>query len=149
MFNSTCNDRGISLIEVVIALFLVAIGMLAVMSLQPNAWRTSTRSDLQGRAAGILQQQLEVQRVLLLNATNLNPTANQNPLVLPPFQVFPGGGQQAAERGDVAFTVNTTIEDLGSNNWRVRVRVTWPSNPNGIFETMIVGRQLSFMWPPL
>ncbi|MCX5919132.1 MAG: hypothetical protein NTX30_20950 [Deltaproteobacteria bacterium] len=140
-----------SLVEVLVALFLIVIGMLALMSLQPAAWRTSNRSDFLGRAGGILHQELEVNRILIMNEGNGNPCATKNPQVYPPRYVIPSG-QATQQLGDVTFTVLTAITDLAPaqpGSWRVTVNVNWPGNTNGITETIVVGRQLSLMWPPL
>ena len=144
-------SKGISLVEVLIALFLVSIGMLSLMTLQPAAWRTSSRSDYLGRAGGILHQELEANRIWIMNETNGNPCATSNPLVLPPRYVNPSG-QSTPQPGDVPFTVLTAITDLAPTlpgSWRVTVTVNWPGNTNGITDTIVVGRQLSLMWPPL
>jgi len=144
------------LVEVLIALFLVSIGVLALLSLQPSAWRASSRSDFLGRAVGILHQELEARRIFILNENNGNPCTAANPLIMPPRPVYPSDptGQRQIS-GDVPFTVQTTITDLARlappqpNSWRITVHVTWPGNPTGITETIIVGRQLSFLWPSL
>ena len=143
--------KGMSLVEVLVALFLIVIGMLALMSLQPAAWRTSNRSDFLGRAGGILHQELETNRILIMNESNGNPCATKNPQVYPPRYVIPSG-QATQQLGDVTFTVLTAITDLAPaqpGSWRVTVNVNWPGNTNGITETIVVGRQLSLMWPPL
>ena len=46
------------MIEVCIALFLVGVGILALITLQPSAWRLSGKSDYLGRASWILAAQL-------------------------------------------------------------------------------------------
>ena len=52
MFNSPCNKKGITIIEVVLTLFLTAIGIMALLSMQPISCQTAGRSDFMGRAAG-------------------------------------------------------------------------------------------------
>jgi Tfp pilus assembly protein PilV len=139
-------------VEVLISLFLISVGILSLLTLQPSAWRTSNRSDLIGRAAGILHQELEGNRVFILNENNSSPCLTTpcpqtNPLIT--TRTVYASGQQASQPGDLAFNVRTTTADLGNNSWRVTVQVTWPGNPTGISDTMVIGRQLSFMWPPL
>jgi len=139
------------MIEVVIALFLVSLGILSLLTLQPSAWRTSSRSDFLGRAAGILHQELEANRVFILNENNPNPCLTPCPQTSPRIttRTIYASGQNASQPGDLAFNVRTTTADLGNNSWRVTVQVTWPGNATGISDTIVVGRQLSFMWPPL
>lgn len=132
-----CTSRGISLVEVVIAIFLTTIGVLAVLSLQPAAWRTATRSDYMGRAAGILQKEQATQEVFIMNCCNAVTagTTTTNVLV---------SGDAAAQPGDATFTVTTTITEIVANSvWRVDVRVAWAGHP-GIIESMVVTRQQRF-----
>ena len=53
MIDSIDNDKGISLIEVLISIFLTSIGILSLLSLQPSAWNLSVKSDFLGRAGSI------------------------------------------------------------------------------------------------
>ena len=136
MCASTLNRKGISLIEVCIALFLLGMGIFALISLQPSAWRLSGKSDSLGRASGILLAQLQAAEAKIMNP-NIALPANDRSTVYP-------GGQRTAKPGDMPFPVSTTITDLGNNTWRVTVSVTWPGNATGIRQSMIVTRQPSF-----
>jgi prepilin-type N-terminal cleavage/methylation domain-containing protein len=149
--HSSCN-KGMSLAEVLVAVVLISVGLLGLMTLQPTAWRASNRSDYTGRAAMILQQELETHRAFIMNSSNANPTALNNPLITN-RTVYASGQTTPLPQGDVAYNLRTTITDLAPagmpNSWRVVVQVTWPGNNTGITDSVIVGRQLSFMWPPL
>ncbi len=136
MFSLRCNNRGISLVEVVIAIFLTTIGVLAVLSLQPAAWRTATRSDYMGRAAGILQKEQATQEVFIMNCCNAVTAGTTTTNVL-------ASGEAAAQPGDATFTVTTTITLIATNVWRVDVRVAWAGHA-GIIESMVVTRQQRF-----
>jgi len=124
MFASISNKKGISLVEVCVAVFLLSVGVLALITLQPSAWRLSGKSDYLGRASGILAAQLQAMEAQIMNAATI-PSAGfaSNPAVYP-------GGQSTAKPGDVPFTVETTIEDPAGTGqpgiWRVTVRVRWP-----------------------
>jgi Tfp pilus assembly protein PilV len=136
MSSLRCNNRGISLVEVVIAIFLTTVGVLAVLSLQPTAWRTAARSDYMGRAAGILQKELETQEVFIMNCCNaVTAGATVNNVLV--------SGEAAAQPGDATFTVTTTITLIAANVWRVDVRVAWAGH-TGIIESIVVTRQQRF-----
>lgn len=145
MFSTICNKKGISLIEVTIALFLLSVGVLGLISLQPSAWRLSGKSDYLGRASGILLAQLQATEAKIMNPSIALPSGTNTAT----STVYPGG-QNTAKTGDVAFTVQTTTDDpsvvgLGSNIWRVTVQVTWPGGTaQGIKESLTVARQESF-----
>jgi len=125
------------LIEVSIALFLLSIGILALVSLQPSAWRLAGRSDYLGRASGLLQTQLFDREAFIMNPNNNISAGTATATVYP-------SRQSTAQLGDIPFTVQTTTTSLGGNSWRVTVTVTWPGNVTGISESLIVARQEYF-----
>lgn len=136
MSNLRCNNRGISLVEVIIAIFLTTVGVLAVLSIQPSAWKTATRSDYMGRAAGILQSQLETRESFIMNCCNSVTAGTFTDNVR-------ASGEAASQPGDATFTVTTTITAVATNVWRVDVRVAWAGHA-GITESLIVTRQQKF-----
>lgn len=142
MLRITSNSRGITLIEVVITLFLSAVGIMALLSMQPTAWNAAGRSDYMGRAAGILQTELEQNEIWIMNPANAVTTGTSTRMVH-------ASGQATGQTGDAPFTIATTISPLASstNAWTVSVRVTWPGNTQGIGETLIVSRQDNFRTP--
>jgi prepilin-type N-terminal cleavage/methylation domain-containing protein len=142
MSSSIYTDKGLSLIEVLIALFLISIGIFGLLSLQPSAWRLSDKSDLVGRAGGILHKELEASELLIMNPNYANPCSGSNPLITTK-NVY-ASGQGAMQPGDVPLAVQTTIRDNQDGTWSVRVSVTWPGNATGISETRIVTRQEFF-----
>lgn len=138
MLSLKCDNRGVSLIEVVIALFLTTVGVLAIISLQPAAWQTSTRSDYMGRAAGILQEELETRELFIMNNCNTVATGTF-------VNTVRISGAASTQPGDAIFRVTTTITNIETNVWRVTVRVAW-SGHSGIMESLIVTRQQRFQF---
>jgi Tfp pilus assembly protein PilV len=137
MCNIVSNKKGISLVEVCIALFLLGIGIFALISLQPSAWRLSGKSDYLGRASGILLSQLQATEAQIMNPNIAIPAGGSSPVY--------ASGQGEAKQGDVVFTVNRTITALtGGNTWRVTIQVSWPGNATGITESLNVTRQEFF-----
>ena len=132
------NKRGITLIEVVIAELLLVVGVLGLLTLVPSAWRMSGQSDYLGRASGILQEQLQAAEMQIMNPVlNVGAWAQTNNTVF-------SSGQDPSLVGDLPFTVQTTSIASGVNTWTVSVRVTWPTNPTGISESVIVSKQEYF-----
>lgn len=136
------NNKGISLIEVLISVFLTSVGILGLVSLQPSAWSLSTKSDFLGRAGSILHSELEANELLLMNPNYPNPCFSNNPITSTK-PVYPSG-QTTAQPGDLAFNVQTAIQDNLNGSWSVRVRVTWNGNNTGISETRLVTPQEYF-----
>lgn len=140
MSHSPCNNRGLGLVEVVIAIFLTTVAVLAILSLQPTAWKTAARSDYLGRASGLLYEELQRQEALLMNPCNAVATGTTGPTA-----VF-ASGQSTAQSGDAQFNLTTTITSVATNVWRVTVRVAWTGHA-GISESLIVTRQEGYRFP--
>lgn len=138
MFNLICNKNGLSMIEVLIALFLTMIGIMALISMQPQGWLLAGRSDYLGRAAGLLHEELETKEALIMNPCN---TVTEGTFSKTLFVGGTGGA------GDVRYTVQTTVTTIGTNVWRLAIRVTWTGNAVGIRESIIVTRQEYFRSP--
>jgi type II secretory pathway pseudopilin PulG len=139
---SVCGKKGISMIEVLISMVLISLGVLSLLTLLPSGWRLSGTSDMLGRAAGILQAQLERNEVWIMNEKNPVTPTEGIPSPLPVYS----SGKDTPQPGDIQYLVTTQIQDLGggSGPWRVRVQVTWPGNTTGVSESVIVTRQLFF-----
>jgi hypothetical protein len=141
------SNRGIGLIEVVIAIFLVAVGVMATLSMQPSAWRTIGKSDYMGRGAGILHRELELREAWIANPCNVVPLGNR------PVQNIIVSGLGAEVRGDATYTVNTNITAVGgtTNTWTVTVTVTWPDQVSrsyrNLLESVDVAQQDGFRFP--
>jgi len=140
MLSSICNKRGITLAELMIAALITTVGILALLSMHPTAWRASGSSDLMGRAAGILQEELEINEVWIMNPCNaVNAGTTQR-------NVFTSGGG-AAQPGDFTYGVQTDITVNGDGSCLVAVRVTWPGNAVGIADSILVTMQERYRFP--
>jgi len=131
-----------SLIEVLIAIFITAVGLMAIMSIQPTAWRTAASADFRGRAAEILHSRLETIEQGIMNPCNAVAVGITNTTVYASGQAAP-----VTNGGDVAFNVQTNIQSLGASTWRVNITVTWPGNNVGIKSGIVVIRQERFRFP--
>ena len=140
MLRLPCNKKGLGLIEVVIAMFLTVVAVLAIFSLVAPTWKTAARSDYLGRASGILYEELVRQEARIMNAC-----CSVTEGVLPTTAVN-SSGQPTAQSGDAQFTVTTTITNVATNVWIVNVRVAWMGH-SGISESQVVTRQDSFTFP--
>ncbi|MFZ3104427.1 MAG: hypothetical protein WA096_06945 [Smithella sp.] len=138
MLRSLCNKTGMGMIEVLIAILLTAVGLITILSLQSTSLQTVGKSDFLGRASGILYNELERNEALIMNPSYEAAEGTTGPTAV---RV---SGQEAAVAGDITFQVTTAIDSLEANTWRVTVTVTWPLNPTGITENIVVTRQERF-----
>ncbi len=134
--------------EVLISVSLVSVGVLALLTVLPSGWRLSGTSDFIGRAAGILQGELEANEILIMNGNNtVSPAEPADPANPPATKFVYGSGKNpSGQAGDIQYTVRTerTQPVALGGSWLVRVQVTWPSNPTGIQESVVVTRQSNF-----
>jgi Tfp pilus assembly protein PilV len=140
MFRSPCNNRGFTLVEAVIAIFITTVAVMAIFSLVAPAWRTTSRSDNLGRAANILNDQLQRQESLIMNPCNAVTTGTTGPVT-----VY-SSGSATGQSGDTQFNVTRTITNIATNVWRVSVRVSWTGHA-GISESLVVTRQENYRFP--
>jgi len=148
-----CNSRGIGLVEVVLAVFLVAVGICAIYSMQPSAWRVVGKSDYLGRGAGILRRALETREAWIMNPCNQVPNAWPQQIINVSGVVNEQGPSFAS--GDASYTVDTVINPgpVIPYQWTVTVTVTWldqlQSNYRNLSESLVVSRQEAYRFPQL
>jgi Tfp pilus assembly protein PilV len=128
MLNIRLNNKGITLVESLVAVMLTGIAILGLMSMQPLAWQTAGKADSMTRASGIMQRELETIEGSIMSGT------------------IPANKTNVVETmGNASYTINTTItQPTATNSWLARVRVAWPGNTNGIKSSIIVTRQEGF-----
>ncbi len=135
------NNKGISLIESMIAVFLTAIAIIALMPMQDMSLRTAYRSDYVGRATMILQSELELQEAFIMRTNNLGAIV----IGTLPTRVVRGSNVPGVA-GDITFNIVTTVRAnpaSPANSFLVNARVTWPPmNTIGITSSIIVKRQM-------
>jgi len=141
------SSRGIGLIEVLIAIFLVTVGVLAILSMQPSAWRAAGKSDFLGRGAGILHRELELRESWIMNSCNTVPVGVR------PQQTIMTSDSLGTFPGDAQYTVQTSINPVAgsASAWTVTVTVTWPDQQargyRNLSESLVVTRQSRFDFP--
>lgn len=138
MFHTICNNKGVSLVEVLIAMAVVVIGIIGVLGVFAQGYTSSTKSDGIGRAAEILHRTLERAQLRIMNESCGTPTSSTSTVY--------SSGEATARPGDRAYNVTTTVTQINTNplTWRVTVHVTWQGNPTGIRESLVVTRQSDY-----
>ncbi len=128
MLNIRLNNKGITLVESLVAVMLTGIAILGLMTMQPLAWQTAGKADSMTRAAGIMQRELEAIEGSIMSGT------------------IPANKTNVVETmGNASYTINTTItQPTATNSWLAHVRITWPGNANGMKSSIIVTRQEGF-----
>lgn len=132
----TCNEKGFSIVEVITAILVASIGLIALLAAQPQSWNLVGRSDNLGRAACVLQSELSRNQAIIMNPLLSVPASSTKSVY--------ASGQDQKQPGDASYIVATDVESIGTGVWRVRVNVSWPANTTGIKDTLIVTRQENF-----
>ena len=131
------------LVEVIIAIFLTTVGILALLTLQPTARSSTLHADYVGRAAGILHKTMEDNENWIINPCNSVTLGDQDGEGI---VIYTSGGHERSP-GDIGYTVRTNIAQDGSNvhGFVVTVTVTWGDtagqNARSISESLTVARQ--------
>ena len=136
------GGRGVSLLEAMIAVFLTAVGIMAIMSLQPTAWKTAAKADYLGRAAMILSAELERQQAWIMNPCNAVAVGTTTNAV-----VYSSLLNTSMGKGDAPYSVATTVASIGANVFSVTVTVKWNNGANKVTESMVVTRQDPWRFP--
>jgi len=137
------DDKGIGLVEVIIAVFLTTVGLLALLTLQPTARSTTLHSVFVGRAAGILHKTMEDYESWVINPCNSVTLGDQEG---EGSVVYASGGDERV-LGDISYMVRTNIAQDGGNvsGFVVTVTVEWESaalvGARRISESVTVARQ--------
>ena len=69
----TCDERGITLVEVLIALIVLSVGIMAVGSIFPTATRAELQTRMRTTASYYSQQRIEMLKSLNWDDPALNP----------------------------------------------------------------------------
>lgn len=128
--NMRLNNKGITMVEVLVAVMLTAIAVVGLMTMQPMAWQSAGKADSMTRATEIMQRELEAVEYRIMSGN---------------FSALSDLGKDASETvGHETFTVKTSVTEPTANNWLVRVGVTWTGNAKGVRSSLIVTRQSGF-----
>ena len=121
------DEKGITLVESMIAAFLTVAVIVGLMTMQSVSWQSAGKSDTMGRAVGALQSELESLENDIMRGQV--PAAKTN---------------EEVSSGSFSYFVTTTRSEVSTNKWLMNVRVTWPRNTRGVSSSMIVARQMGF-----
>lgn len=136
------NKKGMGMVEVIMAILLTSVGVIGVMTIQPQALKTAARSDYMGRAANLLYGQIQTYEYAIMNPESQVPSDFTFD-----DEVFPSGGGDNKIDADINFTVSRRIVKITSDpdSWRFTVTVSWPPlNETGITESIVVTKQDRF-----
>lgn len=124
------NDKGITMVESLVAVMLTAIAVVGLMTMQPMAWQSAGKADSMTRATEIMNRELEAVEYRIMSGA---------------FSALSDLEKNASEMvGHETFIVKTSVTEPTTNNWLVRVGVTWTGNTIGVKSSLIVTRQSGF-----
>jgi Tfp pilus assembly protein PilV len=122
------NNKGITLIESLIAVVLTAIAIVGLLTMQPMGWQSASKADSISHATQIMQRELESIECLIMSGTIPANKVNVSETV-----------------GNETLTINTTVTvQPGAGTWLVRVRVSWQGNATGVSSSMLVSHQSAY-----
>jgi len=125
-------EKGLSLVECVIALLLSAVAIISLVEMQSLAWRGAGKSDYLGRAQAVLQRELETCQYNILRGNNIPADTKW-------MDQYGKEVQEGA--ADAFFEVHylqTTPASIPANTRLLNVKVKWPGSKTGIGSSIIV-----------
>lgn len=135
------NKKGVSLVESIVAILLLSIGVVAILSMQPTAIKTSSRTDYLGHAIMLVNKEFMIQEAWIMNPCNTVTVGTVDRTA-----VY-SSDNTTTRQGDPSFNIRTVTSAVAgsTNTWKVTITVTWPPvNTVGITDHLIVTRQESF-----
>ena len=108
------TQKGLSLIELMIAMSVLALGMLAAASMQYSAVRNNTTGNVNTQAAMLAEAQLEILKNQDIDSAALAPGDFSDPTPIDE-NGNPGG----------IYNRSWRIDPLGASARRIRVTVQW------------------------
>lgn len=125
-------EKGLSIVECVIALLLTTVAVVSLIEMQSLAWRGAGKSDYLGRAQGLLQRELERCEYSILRSVNI-------PADTKCMDQF--GNDADCKADNAVFTINyleTTPANIPANTRLLNVKITWPGSKSGIRSSLII-----------
>lgn len=131
-----------SIVECLIAVLLTTIAFVSLMLMQSLAWKGAGKSDYLGRAAAILQRELESNEGAILWGTGAPPNGppTSNTAVITCADA--SGTTITCGGASTIFTITytPTLPAGTLTTYLINVKVIWPGSVNGITSSMIVSR---------
>jgi Tfp pilus assembly protein PilV len=132
------NDKGLTMVECVTALVLTTVAVLTIVSMQSLAWQGAGKSDYLGRAACLLQRELESNEYQIMRGE-----IPENGIIC----ADKNGNDVDCEDSSSLFSVSlatSTPATIPANTTLLSVEVKWPARKNGIKSSIIVSPQGAF-----
>ena len=132
----TCGSPGgFSLIELLVAIVLIALGSLATITMQQTAVKKNNLTDTRQIAAQLARELLETARQTNFVSTNLNTTSGS--FITLSGATRPGLIQGTTNPGNI-FTRQLKVDDNTpiTNVKKIQVQVTW--NQSGVTQSLLL-----------
>lgn len=126
------------MVECIIALFLTTIAIFTLINMQPLAWQGAGKSDYLGRAAAILQRELETNELAIMRGTIPSNVK---------YCLDKDGKDIGCGNANVLYNIFVSTSQPSSipaNTTLLNIQVTWPSTKKGVSSSIIVSRQEKF-----
>lgn len=127
------NNKGLSIVECLVALVLTVIAVISLVSMQSLAWFGAGKSDHLGRAVGILQRELERSEYEIMKgspmAANTTIYADKN------------GNDMGTNTTGAVFTVKISASvpaTIPAGTQLLNVQINWPGSAKGLSSSLIV-----------
>lgn len=132
MLHMILNNKGLTIVESLIAVMLTAVAIIGLLTMQPLGLQSAGKADSMSRATELMQRELESVEGSIMCIPSLD---NVTALVK---------DNVSETVGNETLFINTSFSAAVNGTRIVRVRVTWPGNTSGVSSSMIVTKQSTF-----
>lgn len=119
------NEAGFTLIEVLIAMLIATVGLLALAMMQGNAIQGNSYGSRLTQATTLAQARLEQ-----LNSTLLSPNDSTTTNLMVNGEGVTEAGIDGEGNADGPFTLTWMVEENTLFSRKITVTVTWPGAGN-------------------
>ena len=127
MLSMISNNKGITIVESLVAVMLTALAVLGLLAMQPLSINSAGKADSMSRATDLMYRELAIAECTIMSGTT--PANKTNEAVTIGNQTF-------------YITMTTTARDTVS--WLVRINVNWGGSSRGVTSSFIATRQSAF-----
>lgn len=125
--NIKSNQAGYTLIEMMVAITILAVALLGLGGLVTTSIQNNLKNDLRGiasRMAGETAEALRTQPFDSVATGDLNTYDGTNTALAPNFRIFPNPVQQIRS-GNQTFTVNWTVQERSDDLLEIWIQVQY------------------------
>ncbi len=144
------NNKGFSLIEMMIALFILAFSLLGFLGVMATSIGSNLQNELRNTAIGLTTQTAETllaqdfDNLTANSDCSLTPYESSNVCLVPGYSIYPNPDVTIRRFPQpFTYTVNWAITDLNSNLKQIEINTNYTHRGQGFSHNTVVYKHRS------